>query len=93
MRTEPEDVAVDHRHSVQRPADRVLRDQLVDAPRVLRVALDQLHRVLAHRRLPGVGPGVPDPVREDGQHIDPALVALEEDLEGSLAGRVAGSHG
>ena len=67
--------------------------QLVDPPRVLRVALDQLHRVLADRRLPVVGPGEPDPVREDRQDVGPALVGLEEDLEGALAGLVAGSHG
>jgi hypothetical protein len=60
---------------------------------VLGVALDQLHRVLADRRLPGVGPGQPDPVGEDRQDVGAALVALEEDLEGALAGRVAGSHG
>ena len=61
--------------------------------RLARVALDELHRVLADRRLPGVGPGVPDPVREDRLDVHAALVGLEEDLEGALAGRVAGSHG
>ena len=32
-------------------------------------------------------------VRQDRQDVGAALVALEEDLEGALAGRVAGSHG
>ena len=58
-----------------------------------RVPLDQLHRVLGDRWLPGVGPRVPNPVREDRLHGRTALVGLEEDLEGALAGRVAGSHG
>jgi hypothetical protein len=36
---------------------------------------------------------MPDPVREDRLDVDSALVRLEEDLEGALAGRVASSHG
>ncbi|CAL2060895.1 protein of unknown function [Streptomyces murinus] len=93
VRAQPQDVAVHDRHPVERPPDRVLGDQFVDAPGVLGVALDQLHRVLADRRLPGVGPGQPNPVGEDRQDIGAALVTLEENLEGALAGRVAGSHG
>ncbi len=77
-------------HPVQRPVDGVGRDELVDPLRLGGVALDQLHRVLADRRLPGVGPGVPDPVREDRQDVHAALVALEEDLEGALAGPCCG---
>jgi hypothetical protein len=91
--TEAQDVAVDDRHPVQRPAHGVLRDEIVDPARLGGVPLDQLHRVLADRGLPGVGPGMPDPVREDRLDVHIALVALEEDLEGALAGRVAGSHG
>jgi hypothetical protein len=66
---------------------------LVDAVRVLRVTLDEVHGVLGDRRLAVVGTGVPDPVREDRLHGRPALVGLEEDLEGPLAGLVTGSHG
>jgi hypothetical protein len=60
---------------------------------VLRVPLDELHRVFADRRLPIVGPGVPYPVREDGLYGAATLIGLEKDLKGTLTGLVAGSHG
>ena len=88
-------VAVHDGHPVQRPAHRVGGEQVVDPGRVLGVALDQLHRVLADLRRTLVrGPGAAHPVREHGLRGDAPVVRLEEDLEGARAGLVAcGGHG
>ena len=93
VRAEPQDAPVDDRHAVDLPVDGVGDDEVVDPVRVLRVPLDQLHREFADRRLAVVGPREPYPVREDRLHGRPALVGLEEDLEGTLTGLVPGSHG
>ena len=58
-----------------------------------RLAFDELHRELTDRRLTVVGPRVPNPVRENALHGLTALVGLEENLEGALAGLVPGGHG
>jgi hypothetical protein len=80
-------VAVDGRHPLQRPALGVRRDQLVDPRLVLGDAADQPDGVLVHRRVGG------DHALVEGlAQRQAADLALEEHVEGPLAGLGAGGH-
>jgi hypothetical protein len=86
---EPEDRPVDGRHPLQRPPVRVRPQLLVDVLAVREPALDERRRVLRQGRL---GHGGGQPVAEQLGDVDPALLGLEEDVDGALARLGASSH-
>jgi hypothetical protein len=78
---------VDVRHPIERPTLGVAAEDLVDAGLVCGHALDQLHRVVAHRRV-----GQRHSVRERAAQVEAAHIGLVEDVHRTLAGLTTRGH-